>query len=145
MEELSAQAEPIEEKAMEQWRKNLENAVRLGIVNEWVIKSRKQLEQVSSNLARIKHQEEYRVSASEFFYDFGSMDEPHPDYKFVGARVVYTDLPAGSTEALQERYTFAEFFTPYHKRLLAGIGLPDLTFDYDGLQLRMGKLLGGKR
>ena len=132
LEELEMQAFPIEEKALEAWQKNIDNAVRLGIVNEWVAASRKKLEYVATNLAKVKRSEQYILSSSEFFYDFGSADVQRDEYQIAGAKVLYPDLPEGSAAALQEKYTFANFFSEYHKHLMVELGQAPVQIRYNG-------------
>ena len=138
--QLDEQAYPIEEKALELWKANLNFAVSRGITNEWVLKSRAKLEKVSSNVARIKRTEDSVVSSSEFFYEFGSADAQTPEYKIAGARVIYPDLPEGSQNALQEKYTFAQFFTTHHKNLIAGTSRPPIEFSYNGTNYDFARL-----
>ncbi|RMF17180.1 MAG: hypothetical protein D6761_04825 [Candidatus Dadabacteria bacterium] len=129
--ELEDQAFPIEEKAMQGWQKNLELAVRLGIDNEWVEKSRNKLLELYPDVARVKGKERQLLADNEFFYRFPASSEGGDKLKFDGPRVVYLQTPY-RIENLEQRYAITLGWTDRQKRVLFNVSVPAPAVLEDG-------------
>lgn len=138
--ELEEQAFPVEEKAMQAWRRNLDLADRLGIRNVWVAQSRERLIRLYPELARVKAEERYTTADNEFFYRFRRSDEEDPGVRIDGPRVVYTDQNY-RLENLSERYRLARQWTPRQRAVVLDFPLREPTLLRDGRPVKIDGIL----
>jgi hypothetical protein len=115
--ELEEQAFPIEEQAMEGFKRNLDLALRLGIDNEWVRKSRDVLIKLFPDTARIKESERQAVASNDFFYTFKGTKEKDDEVRIDGYRVVYVKTPY-RVENIEERYKIAARWTKRQRKVV---------------------------
>lgn len=137
--ELEDQAFPIEEKAMQYWRRNLDLAIELGISNEWVQLSRERLIRLFPDVANVKAQERHVDARNEFFYKFKASDVPDPEVKIVGPKVTYVDTDY-RIENLEERYRLAGLWTQRQRRVLFDIGYGDPVLLQQGKSIDVGPI-----
>jgi TolA-binding protein len=138
--ELEDQAFPVEEKAMQAWRRNLDLADRLGIRNVWVAESREKLIRLYPELARVKAEERWTTADNEFFYRFQRSDETDPGVQIDGPRIVYTDQNY-RLENLTERYRLARQWTPRQRAVVLDFPLREPTVLRDGRPIKIDGIL----